>query len=89
MPCRLRSVCAVVPSVCLLLHQGLDEWLCGLHEKFVVIIDILNGLKRTRYKSVSDEKKQSLIGSHWKKCQEGSILKCKPIVMKTTTWKSF
>lgn len=25
MLCRLRSVCAVVPSVCLLLHQGLDE----------------------------------------------------------------
>lgn len=33
MLCRLRSVCAVVPSVCLLLHQGLDEWLYWLHEK--------------------------------------------------------
>lgn len=28
--CCLRSVCAVVPSVCLLLHQGLDEWVYWL-----------------------------------------------------------
>lgn len=32
MLCRLRSVCAVVPGVCLLLHKGLDEWLYWLHE---------------------------------------------------------
>lgn len=44
MLCCLRSVCAVVAGVCLLLQQGLEEMLCGLHEKKtnVMIIDILD-----------------------------------------------
>lgn len=33
MLCCLRSVCAVVPGVCLLLHQGLEEMMYWLHEK--------------------------------------------------------
>lgn len=31
--------------MCLLLHQGLDEWLFDFMKKNVVIIDILNGLE--------------------------------------------
>lgn len=44
-------------------------------KKIVVIIDILNGLKKDEIycKSISDEKKQSLVDSDWKMCQEGSI----------------
>lgn len=39
----------------------------------VVIIDILNGQKKQKKDSLSDEKKQSLDELQWKKCQEGSI----------------
>lgn len=84
MLCCLRSVCAVVAGVCLLLQQGLEEMLCGLHEKKNKSNDYWYSWWDLSLQGVSDEKKQSLVDLHWKSAKRAAFKTCKHIVIKTT-----